>query len=118
MAGVAAGARYIPDYLIELGFLSRENVAARHKIIRWYGMIVPFIGLGMYAGFQRPAMMVTIAASYAAMMLPMQSGITLYLQKRRLPEAVRPGSLAVNFLRLIFVVQLILAGCVIYFTVL
>ena len=83
-----------------------------------YGMIVPFIGLGMYAGFQRPAMMVTIAASYAAMMLPMQSGITLYLQKRRLPEAVRPGSLAVNFLRLIFVVQLILAGCVIYFTVL
>ena len=118
VAGVAAGARYIPDYLIELGFLSRDNVAARLNIIRWYGMIVPFIGLGMYAGFQRPALMVTIAASYAAMMLPMQSGITLWLQKKRLPKAVQPGALAVNFLRLIFVVQLILAGCVIYFTVL
>lgn len=118
LAGVAAGARYIPDYLIELGFLDRERVSARVSIIRIYCIIVPFIGLGMYAGLQRPAMMVTIAASYAAMMLPMQSGITLYLQKKRLPPEVQPGPLARHFLQVTFVVQLILAGCVVYFTVL
>jgi len=118
VAGVAAGARYIPDYLIELGFLARERVDMRQKIIRGYGVVVPFIGLGMYWGFERPALMVTIAASYAAMMLPMQSAITIYLQKKRLPADIQPGPLAKYFLRVTFLVQLILAACVIYFTIL
>jgi manganese transport protein len=118
VAGVAAGARYIPDYLIELGFMSRKRVHMRVKIIRWYGIVVPFIGFGLYAGFQRPVLMVTIAASYAAMMLPLQSGITIYLQRKRLPRDVQPKWLAKYFLRLIFVVQLILAFAVVYFTIL
>jgi Mn2+/Fe2+ NRAMP family transporter len=118
VAGVAAGARYIPDYLIELGFMSRKRVHTRVAIIRWYGIIVPFIGFGLYAGFQRPVMMVTIAACYAAMMLPLQSGITIYLQRKRLPEDVQPEWLAKYFLRLIFLVQLVLAFAVIYFTIL
>ena len=118
LAGVAGGSRYIPDYLIELGFMSRDRLDLRRGIIRWYSMIAPFIGLGLYAGFQRPVLMVTIAACYAAMMLPLQSGITIYLQKKRLPEAVQPRPLAKYLLRLTFVLQLVLAFAVIYFTVL
>ncbi|MEM8769288.1 MAG: Nramp family divalent metal transporter, partial [Pseudomonadota bacterium] len=118
IAGVAAGARYVPDYLIELGFMSRDRLDLRRGIIRLYCVIVPFIGLGLYAGFQRPVLMVTIAASYAAIMLPVQSGITLYLQSRRLPADMRPGRLARGLLVLTFLLQTLLALAVIYFTVL
>ncbi len=118
IAGVAAGARYVPDYLIELGFMSRDRLDLRRGIIRLYCVIVPFIGLGLYAGFQRPVLMVTIAASYAAIMLPVQSGITLYLQARRLPADIRPGRLAQGLLVVTFGLQVLLALAVIYFTVL
>lgn len=117
IAGVAAGARYVPDYLIELGFISRDRLDLRHGIIRLYCIIVPFIGLGLYAGFQRPVLMVMIAASYAAIMLPVQSGITLYLQAKRLPAEVRPGPLARALLVATFCVQTVLALAVVYFTV-
>jgi len=118
VAGVAGGGRYIPDYLMELGFVSRAQLNLRYAIIRWYGMLVPFIGLLLYAGFQRPVMMVTIAGSFAALMLPVQSGMTLYLQAKRLPKAVRPGVLAQSLLQLTFVFQLCMAIAVVYFVVL
>jgi manganese transport protein len=117
VAGVAGGGRYIPDYLIELGFLSREQLNVRYSIIRWYGLLVPFIGLLLYAGFQRPVLMVTIAGSFAAIMLPVQSGITLYLQAKRLPLAVRPSLIARTLLQATFVLQATLALAVVYFVV-
>ncbi|HUU73798.1 MAG TPA: Nramp family divalent metal transporter [Burkholderiales bacterium] len=118
LAAIAARARYIPDYLIELGFTTRDRLDLRRAIIRWYCLIVPFIGLGLYVGFQRPVLMVTIAACYAAIMLPVQSGITIYLQAKRLPVQVQPKWPARYFLRLTFVVQLVLACAVIYFVIL
>ena len=108
---------YIPDYLIELGFLSRERLDVRTNIIKWYGLLVPFLGFCLYAGFQNPVLMVTISASVAAIMLPVQSGITIYLQTTRLPQEVRPGKLASGFLKITFVFQLIMALLVIYFVV-
>lgn len=117
VAGVAGGARYIPDYLIELGFMSRDQLNVRFAIIRWYGLIVPFVGLALYAGFQRPVLMVTIAGSFAAIMLPVQSGLTLYLQAKRLPAAVRPGFAARTLLQATFVLQATLACAVVYFVV-
>jgi Mn2+/Fe2+ NRAMP family transporter len=118
LASVAAGARFLPDYLIEFGFLSRERVDVRRAIIRWYCLAVPFIGFGLYFGFQRPVLMVTIAACYYAMMLPIQSALTIYLQAKRLPKQVQPKWPARYFLRLVFVVQVVLGFAVIYFTVL
>lgn len=118
VAGVAGGARYIPDYLMELGFLSRERVDTRFRIIRWYGLVVPFVGLLLYAGFQQPVLMVTIAGSAAAIMLPVQSGLTLYFHRTRLPPGVRPGKLANAFLKVTFVFQAAMALAVVYFVVL
>jgi hypothetical protein len=118
LAAIAARARFIPDYLIELGFTTRDRIDLRRAIIRWYCLLVPFIGFGLYAGFQRPVLMVTIAASYAAVMLPVQSAVTIYLQAKRLPVQVQPKWPARYFLRLTFLVQLFLAFAVIYFVVL
>ena len=118
VAGLAAGARFLPDYLIELGFIRRENLELRLSIIRCYGLVVPFISLLLYISFQRPVMMVTIAACYAAMMLPIQSGITIYLQHKRLPRKVQPCKAAKCFLILTFLLQSALALAVIYFTLL
>ncbi len=118
VAGVAGGARYIPDYLMELGFLKRERVDVRLKIIRWYGVIIPFVGLLLYAGFQRPVLMVTIAGSFAAVMLPVQSGLTLYFQRTRLPAEVQPKPLTRRFLQLTFIFQTSMALAVVYFVVL
>lgn len=118
VAACAGGGRYIPDYLMELGFLSRDRVDVRYKIIRWYGLGIPFVGLLLYAGFQQPVLMVTIAASFAAIMLPVQSGLTLYFQAARLPRTVRPGKLASAFLKATFVFHTGMALAVIYFVVL
>ena len=117
IAGVAAGGRYIPDYLMELGYLPRERVDVRRKIIKWYGILIPFVGLSLYAGFQRPVLMVTIAGSFAAIMLPIQSGVTLYMQRTRLPEAVQPRPWTRRFLLLTFAFQAVMAALVIYFVV-
>ena len=103
---------------MELGFIKREQVNIRYAIIRWYGLLVPFIGLLLYAGFQRPVLMVTIAGSFAAIMLPVQCGMTLYLQHKRLPQQVRPGKLAAGLLRVTFLFQLSMAIAVVYFVVL
>jgi hypothetical protein len=118
LAGVAAGARFIPDYLIELGYLERESLPTRQTIIRWYCLGIPFVGFGLYAGFEQPVLMVTIAASYAAIMLPIQSGMTIYLQSQYLPARVGPKIIAYWLLRLLFLVQSVLAIAVIYFAVL
>ena len=115
---MAAGGRYIPDYLMELGFLSRKRVDVRYAIIRWYGILIPFVGLLLYAGFQNPVLMVTIAGSFAAIMLPVQSGLTLYFQRTRLPEEVQPKPLTRRFLQATFVFQTAMALAVIYFVVL
>ena len=117
VAGFAGGGRYIPDYLMELGFLKREQVNVRYGIIRWYGMATPFIGFLLYVFVQEPVIMVTIAASTAAIILPMQSGVTLYLQKRRLPEEVQPKKSTRRFLQLTFVFQAVMACLLLYFVV-
>ncbi|MGA1103112.1 MAG: Nramp family divalent metal transporter [Pseudomonadales bacterium] len=117
VSGVAAGARYIPDYLMELGFLDRERIDIRKKIIRVYGLLVPFVGFIFYLGFQQPVLMVTIAACFGAMMLPLQCGMAIYLGEKTLPSPLKPGVLAKWFLRVTFLFQVVMAGMVLYFVV-
>ena len=118
VSGVAAGARYIPDYLMELGFLDRDRLDVRKKIIRTYGLLVPFVGLAFYLGFQQPVLMVTIAACFGALMLPLQCFMAIYLGERTLPAELKPGLVAKTFLRLTFLFQLLMAGLVVYFVAL
>ena len=103
---------------MELGFLDRSRLDIRRRIIKGYGLAIPFVGLAFYAGFQQPVLMVTIAACFGALMLPVQSGMTLYLSQRHIPMPLRATKPAWLLLQATFLFQLVMAALVIYFVVL
>ena len=51
------------------------------------------------------------------MMLPIQSGLTIYFQRTRMDPRIRPGWAAATLLKLIFVFQCLMAAAVIRFTI-
>lgn len=118
LSAIGASGRFIPDYLIELGFLKRQNLKARIQIIRGYVMIIPLVGLIFYLTFKNPVFLVTIGAITAALFLPIQSGATLYLHKKHLNPEIRPGKIATFAIWGIFLFQLFMSYLVIRFVVL
>ena len=117
LSGIAAGGRFVPDYLIELGLLDRHKVNRRNWI-RGYVLIVPVTSFILYLTVQSPVLLVTIGAVTAALFLPVQSGATLWLQSRFLDPRVRPGALAKGTLWTVFVFQIAMAAAVIWFVIL
>lgn len=117
VSGIGAGSRFLPEYAIEFGFVDRLQVQ-RRLWNRAYTFTVPLIGYLLYLFFQSPVLLVSIAATVGAMMLPIQSGVTLYLQSRHMDPRVRPGFAAALLLRLIFLFQCLMAVAVIRFTLL
>lgn len=118
LSAIGAGGRFIPDYLIELGFFRRENLKARQAWIRGYTSVMPIIGFVIYVSYQNPVALVTIGGLIAAMMLPIQSGGTLWLQRKHMDERVAPHPLIRGLIWMIFLFQLIMASLVIRFVVL
>ncbi len=114
IASTGAGGRYLPEYAIELGFIDRRKIQ-RRLWIRLYTAIVPLVGFILYALTQSPLTLVTIAASTGALMLPIQSGLTLYLQRQRLDPRVQPGLVARYLLKGTFLFQCLMAAAVIGF---
>ena len=55
-------ARYIPDYIMELGYLKRRNLAARRLWIRGYCTVVPIFCFIVYMWIQNPRLLITIGA--------------------------------------------------------
>ena len=68
----------MPDYLIEMGFFDRSQIERRLAITRGYVVLVPLIGLVLYLVFQNPVLLVTIGGLAAAMLLPIQTGATIW----------------------------------------
>ena len=117
LASLGAGGRFIPDYLLELGFFDRQSID-RLAFIRGYALIMPVLGTAAYLWVQSPVLLVTVAAVIGAMMLPIQSGATLWLQRRHMDPRVRPGPLMYAALWATFGLQALLGGAVIWFVVL
>ena len=117
LSGIGAGARYIPEYAIELGFIDRLLVR-RHIWIRVYVLVVPVISFLLYLSFKRPVLLVTIGAVTAALLLPMQSGVTLWLQRNRMDPRVRPSKPMYVALVFTFLFQLAMAVLLVWFTIL
>jgi Mn2+/Fe2+ NRAMP family transporter len=91
LSGVGAGGRVFPDYAIEFGFADRQTIR-RAKWTRIYVIVVPLLAYALYiAAAQRPILLIQISATFAALTLPIQSGATLFLQKRHMDPRVRPG---------------------------
>jgi len=118
IAAIGGGGRFVPDYLIEMGFFERKNLATRIKIIRWYVLSVPLIGLVLYLFFENPVTLVTIGAITAALFLPIQTGATLYLHQKHLDPRIRPGNIVRGLMILIFLFQLFMGYLVIRYVVL
>ncbi len=117
LSAVSGGARYIPDYLIELGFLERGNLAARSAIIRGYCVVIPILAFVLYVAVQNPVLLVTIGALTLAAMLPIQSGAVLWLQAHCMDQRVRPAPWVRAAIWLIFSIELVLTGFVIRYVV-
>jgi len=118
LAAVGGGGRYIPDYLMELGFLDRSNLRARKAIIRGYAVVVPILAFTFYFTFQNPVLLVTIGSMTLVMLLPVQSGAVLWLQSHRMDPRVRPSRFVRSAIWGIFLFELVMAGLVIWFVVL
>ena len=115
---IAGEARYIPDYIMELGYLKRRNLAARRRWIRGYCTVVPIFCFVVYMWIQNPRLLITISSLVAGMLLPIQSGAVLWLQKKRMDPRIRPGRGIRAGIWAIFLVELTLAGFVIRYVVL
>ncbi|MFV2091230.1 MAG: hypothetical protein ACC642_11265, partial [Pseudomonadales bacterium] len=116
ISGIGAGGRFLPEYVIELGFLKRANIQ-RRIWIRGFTLVVPLLGFLLYIFFQSPVALVTVAATVGAMMLPIQSGVTIWLQRTHMDPRVRPGRTAAILLRLVFTFQCLMAAAVIRYVV-
>ena len=118
LSAVAAGARYIPDYIMELGYLRRHNLTARRAFIRGYCTAAPIIAFVIYLTIPNPVLLVTIGALTLALLLPIQSGAVLWFQKNRMDPRIRPGRFIRGAIWGIFAFELAMSALVITFVVL
>ena len=118
ISAVAGGARYIPDYIMELGYLKRRNLAARRFWIRAYCTVGPIFCFTVYMWIQNPRLLITISALVAGLLLPIQSGAVLWLQKKRMDPRILPGRGIRAGIWAIFLVELALVGFVIRYVAL
>lgn len=118
LSGIGAGGRFVPDYLIEMGFLDRQRLWVRRAWIRGYSALVPLIAFGFYLWLQNPVTLVSIGAAAGALLLPVQTAVVLWLQRTRMDPRVRPRPWVTAVLMTILGIQLGLAGLVIRFVVL
>ncbi len=117
LSAIAGGARYIPDYIMELGYLKRQNLAARRSWIRGYCTVIPVFAFIVYMTIQNPRLLITISSLVIGMLLPIQSGAVLWLHKKRMDPRIRPGRGIRTGIWAIFLVELVMAGLVVRYVV-
>jgi len=117
IAGFGGISRFAPDYLVEFGYLRRENLAARMRWIRGCGALLPMLSAMSYLAMPSPVALLTVGALMGAALLPVQSGATLWLQRHHMDARVRPSAAAQTMLWLTFLFQSAMAGLVLYFAV-
>ena len=115
LSAIGAGSRVFPDYIIEFGFKTRDNI----KRINWsrgYIFVVPTLGFLLYVMEPNLILLLMIGAFFAALTLPIQSGATIWLHRNRLDPRVR-GKLPMRLaLKATFVFQLVMSLFVLWFT--
>ena len=118
LSGVGGGGRFIPDYLIEMQFFDRSNLALRKAITRWYVAALPIVAFLIYAASPNFVFLIMVGGMTSALMLPMQSGVTLWLQSKKMDPRIRPRTVTRIGLWAIFLFQLVMAGFVVWFVIL
>jgi Mn2+/Fe2+ NRAMP family transporter len=114
----ATRGRFIPDYLIEMGFMDRSNVRLRKAIIRWYVGILPLVAFLIYLWAENFVFLIIVGGATAALFGPINAGATIWLQKTNMDPRIQPRALARYGLRVILMMEIIIALSVIWFVVL
>jgi manganese transport protein len=109
VAGFGGISRFAPDYLIELKYLDRSRLTTRMQWIRWTGFALPIISMLFYFFLPNPVTLLTVGALMGAVLLPVQSGATLWLQRNCMDARLRPSPIAQGFLWLTFLLQVLMA---------
>jgi len=113
ISGFGGTARFLPDFLIEFGLLDRARLRTRKACIRIYGTVTPLAGCAIYLYVPDPLGLLLIGALAGTMLLPVQSGSTLWLQKHHMEESLRASAKARMMLQLTFLFQLAMAVLVV-----
>jgi manganese transport protein len=112
LSGTAAFTRTISDYLISMG-LVREKTDTRTKLIKLIAFVIPFLSGLFYFILPNPITLLLIAGIWAAMGLPIVNIGALYLVSK-LEPALRPKVSTKVILWVSLVLQLSLAGLIVY----
>ncbi len=113
LSGIAAGSRSFPDLLVTFGFIPRSNLRLRRRWILGYIIAMPIISCSIYLVHPEPIGLVIFGATFGAFMLPVQSFLTLYLQRTRMDARVRPTKWVTGAVVVIFLVQAALSAFII-----
>ena len=117
LSGIAAGSRSFPDLMVTFGVIPRKNLALRRKWITGYIIAMPLISSLIYFAYQSPIPLIIFGATFGAFMLPVQAFTTLYMQRKRMDERVRPKEWVRWCMMLVFLVMAVLCALYIYFRV-
>lgn len=114
LSGIGAGSRSFPDLLVTFGFIDRQDLALRRKWIRGYIIAMPILSTIVYLFYEEPILLVMFGATFGAFMLPVQSFMTLYMQRKRLDSRVRPKPWTFVCIGIVFTIQALLSIFIIY----
>jgi Mn2+/Fe2+ NRAMP family transporter len=117
VAGTGGVTRLAPDYLVEFGLLERAKLATRIQWTHGLGAVLPVASLLFYLMIPSPVMLLTIGALAGAVLLPIQSGATLWLQRYRMDPRARPSRPAHVFLWLTFLFHASMAALVLVYAI-
>jgi len=112
LSGTAAFTRTISDYLISMG-LVREGTNTRKKLIKLVAFVIPFLSGLFYFILPNPITLLLIAGIWAAMGLPIVNIGALYLVNK-LEPALQPKVITKAILWASLILQLFLAGLIVY----
>ncbi len=117
LSGYAAGSRSFPDLMVTFGVIPRQNLALRRKWITGYIIAIPIVNSLIYFSYQSPIVLIAFGATFGAFMLPMQAFVTIYMQRKRMDERVRPKDWVMFAMLGVFMVMAVLCALYIYFRV-
>jgi Mn2+/Fe2+ NRAMP family transporter len=117
VAGTGGVTRLAPDYFVEFGLLGRAQIAKRIRWTHGLGAVLPIASLLFYLVLPNPLTLLTIGALAGAVLLPIQSGATLWLQRHCMDQRLRPSLPAHLFLYLTFLFQIAMAALVLFYAV-
>jgi Mn2+/Fe2+ NRAMP family transporter len=112
VGGFGGISRFAPDFLIEFGYLDRARLAVRWRWIRACGGALPPLAAVFYFVAPSPVGLLMVGALAGAVLLPVQSAATLWLQRHCMDPRVQPAKATQVFLWVTFAFQTLMAGFV------